>query len=214
MSRHVFRRGADPLSILFPVGTILWRHCTFAASTYRTTPTIINPEWTEKQTWMLRCGITGSFINEPELISPNATYQSRGEERSRPNTGIIVFFKEELPKNWTHLVVHGHSKAMHDPKAEKGQALFCDVGKPIPDYLEMRRFLAKELPLDGDFEEIVTKAMEYWPDGITHHQRRLITDDLWLPREDGHGTSHAGYTYCHIRLKEPEFKPLPDPVEM
>jgi hypothetical protein len=126
----------------------------------------------------------------------------------RDTYGLVVFVNEQLPLNWTHLLVTGHSKAMNDPLAKKGQAIFAKAAKPYEGYLAMRKWLAQaDLNLPAD--DALKISLNAWPADFQQGQRRLFAHHYWGDK------GLTGYNYCHIRLKTPAeiARDLPEPTE-
>jgi len=189
---HTFLFGQDRPAVLFPAGTVLWRACFFSGQNFCARLGEVQPSKTNKGSWIFRLNVHGSFFFEPEL--GNAHYKEW-------NTyGLVVFLNEELPENWTHLIVTGCSKAMHDPGAEKGKALFAEVAEPYKGYLAFRERLANNgQSLNYNFDQALELSLQHWPEDFKPGQRRLITTLKW-----GDIGKYIGYNYAHLRIRSAE----------
>jgi hypothetical protein len=172
----------DPWADLFLTGTVLWRHVNFKLSKdmkkFRHELPQVNFDFTQKGNYLARMHIESEHMYEPEIFSPDLTHGL--PDRSR---GLVVFVDVEPPKDWTHVVVVGCSKAMRDSGCpSKGACVFAKAVEPydLQEYLEFRKqlFLMKWRFQSGKepiFENIVDASERIQISNMCEDELRLIT---------------------------------------
>jgi hypothetical protein len=186
-------KKTDPFSKVFKNGLVLWRPCHFFASGSQLAD--VGFVSTDRGSFMAKIAIAGTgcdFIFEPVVIP----YSVFGKECR----GITVFVNEEIPANWTHLVVTGVSRLFQttSEKADgiKGKgAVFASVGKPYTtkDYLMFRRrtYDLHRSYMNSPIETIVPACEKVWPKEERPGTLRCVMSFF---RED----PDAMLKYCHF----------------
>lgn len=167
--------------MLFPKGTVLWRQVTFVLTDdqkkFKSQLESVEFEPTDKQNYMARMKIESQWMYEPEVYSPNA-----GEDRTK---GFVVFAADPPPDDWTHLIVTGVGKALHQVGwPSKGTCVFGKWASPFEKeaYMEFRkqlflmkwRFQNQKNPAEVTFNDIIAASEKVTLPGLTSDEQRLI----------------------------------------
>jgi hypothetical protein len=173
-------KKTDPFSNVFRKGLVIWRPCSFFGDG---SPEIGDVGFvkTEKGSFMAKIAFSTAmdYCREPVVINHSIF--------GRENRGVTVFVAEEVPKNWTHLVVTGVSRLFKETseKAETGSkgAVFAKVGVSydFSDYLHFRRgmFHLNLRLMNAPIGEIAREYEQLWPEEERPGTLRCVTSPFY-----------------------------------
>jgi hypothetical protein len=119
---------------------------------------------------MARLKLEPDWIWEPTLISSSLL-------------GIIAFIDNEIPPNWTHMVIRACSASMRESPRRRGGAVFLEVPPPcmeLQDYAQWRKYIAQRILLQDDerFDTCLALTKKF-PAGTA--EKRLVFHKSEIP---------------------------------
>jgi len=195
------KSAGDSFGRMLTLGTVLYRDVPFCRASrpmpefkqpiQAVLPEMKPPVKGDRGNNMFRINISGSFGWSPVVFVPEIY-----------NRGIVLFVNEEIPDNWTHLIVSGNSFR----KVEKDDGSFIYTGAVFakcPKPYDMDAYLEFRTQMGNRYSENVTHGSSR---ALTWHEKMKIIQTVRPPEnrsEEKHlfcdelGTSGA-WSYDHI----------------
>ena len=134
-------RPDEPLAGMLTKGTVLWRAVQFEGPSFDTILPSLEFQTTNKPgQHIARLKLEPDWIWEPTIVSSTML-------------GIITFIEDEIPPNWTHMLISGISVSMREAPRKRSGAVFANVPPPcmgLQEYATWRKDLAQRILLQDD----------------------------------------------------------------